>query len=93
MDANTLNIIATVNGLVGSIMPGFQILRVFRNGSGRDVSLITWIISLVTSAIWCFYGTQINSLPIMASAIVMIILDIALIGYVCWLRLRGSNET
>ncbi len=95
MDNTTL--LFVVNGLVGSLMPLPQIITIiqnqrskFRNGGTRDVSLITWVISLITSAVWTYYGFHIGAVPNIVAGFVMCFLDVVLIGYVMWLRFRET---
>jgi len=88
---DNLTLMFTLNGLVGSLMPLPQIITVFRNGSTRDVSLVTWIISLITSIVWTYYGFHIGAFPNIAAGCVMCSLDVVLIGYVVWLRFWNGD--
>ncbi len=56
-----------VAGFVTTISFVPQVLRVYRNKSGRDISL--WMVLLLSSGtfLWLIYGLQLKSLPIVAA--------------------------
>ncbi len=63
--------------LVGSIAAALsmftflpQAIRVIRTGDTAAISLTTYVIVVLSTAIWCVYGVMIASIPVVAANVV-----------------------
>jgi len=65
-----LSILATTLGSIMGIANFPQAIRIFRRKSAKDISIIAYIILIVGSIVWVFYGFEIANWPIIISNIV-----------------------
>ena len=67
------NLLVSVMGVLMSLGHFPQALKIYKNQSSKDVSLITYTIFMIGAWIWLFYGVIINQLPIIISFIIGVI--------------------
>ncbi len=83
-----LEILATVFGVVSGFANFPQIYKIFKTKSAKDISVITYLILIVGTIVWLFYGIEILSVPIITmESLVLIEFILILIG--CYLYGRG----
>ena len=65
-----------------------QVIKSFRSGSTRDISLIMWVMMNTGNFMWMVYGYLTNSMPLMlANAITLL-----LAGSILALKLRNLSS-
>jgi MtN3 and saliva related transmembrane protein len=81
-----LSVLATFFGTFQALANLPQAYKIFKRRSSRDVSLTTYLIFLVGSAIWILYGIEIGSFAVIFSnALGVITLCVVILG---WLKYR-----
>jgi len=65
-----------------------QLVKNWRNRSARDLSFGTFGLFTFGVALWLAYGLRIGNLPIIASNVIMLALQIANLGQMIWYRAR-----
>lgn len=74
--------LATIGGVSASLSVGAQVIKIFRKKSAKDICIITYLVSGLSSIIWIFYGLEIESLPlVLANSIGILMSSLILIGY------------
>ncbi|MCC6868237.1 MAG: SemiSWEET family sugar transporter [Burkholderiales bacterium] len=73
MEADPLGIVA---GVLTTIAFVPQVLRILRTRSAHDVSWLLFGILSLASALWLWYGVRLNSLPLMATNVVTLVLQL-----------------
>lgn len=59
-----LPIIVTVYGLIANSGYFTQSYAIYKNKSSNNVSILTFVLYLISTALWVIYGMAINSLPV-----------------------------
>lgn len=73
---------ATTFGFVGSASNIFQVIKIFRRRSAKDISILTYSILFVGSIFWILYGLEIRNIPILVTNITMsILVGMVIIGW------------
>ena len=82
-----ITLLGTVAGLcsMGSFVP--QVLKIWREGDTRAISLRMYVMRVAGFALWLGYGFALGSLPL----IVFNVLNLLLGGTVLALKLRGGS--
>lgn len=62
-----LAILATTFGTITSLSTFFQVYRIFKRKSAKDISILAYSFVLVNILIWISYGIEIKNIPIIAS--------------------------
>jgi len=73
MEADPLGIVA---GVLTTIAFVPQVLRILRTRSAHDVSWLLFGILSLASALWLWYGVRLNSLPLMATNVITLVLQL-----------------
>jgi len=83
----TIEILATVLGVITGLANVPQIIRIFKNRSAKDISIITNLIFIISSVVWLLYGLQLDSFPLIVANIIYIITyGLIVIGWVVYGR-------
>jgi len=83
-----LAILATIFGIVSGFANFPQIWKIYKRKSAKDISVITYLILIVGTIVWLFYGIEILSVPIITmESLVLIEFILIIIG--CYLYGRG----
>ena len=82
-----LALLGTVAGLcsVGSFVP--QVLKIWREGDTRAISLRMYLVLTAGFLLWLGYGVVIGSWPV----VVVNVANLALGGVILWLKLRAGK--
>ncbi len=62
-----LSILATIFGILMALSNFPQAYKIFRRKNAKDISFITYVILLIGTLIWLFYGIELNIFPIIIS--------------------------
>jgi MtN3 and saliva related transmembrane protein len=79
-------ILATITGITSSFAYYFQIFKILRTQSAKDLSVITFSIWAITNLTWLIYGILISNWPIIITDGVALIGAISLL--VLWRKYR-----
>lgn len=90
MDEKIIEIIGLVAGVCTAISLLPQIIKVIREKKTEDISLFYLIVLLVGLALWTFYGFLKNDLPIIATNIFSMVLNITMITLGIRYKRKGS---
>ena len=83
----TIEILATVLGVITGLANVPQIIKIFKGRSAKDISIITNLIFITSSVVWLLYGLQLDSFPlIIANIIYIITYGLIVIGWVIYGR-------
>lgn len=66
-----------------------QVYKTWKSGSSKDVSLSMFIVATVSTAFWLIYGLMINSVAIIGTNIIVLILS----GTMLLLLLTGRRKS
>ncbi len=82
---NIIPALATILGVITGLANIPQIIKIFKNKSAKDLSLITNTIFLLSSFVWLIYGFQLNNYPLMIANIIYIITyTLIIIGFLLY---------
>ncbi len=83
-----ITLLGTVAGLcsMGSFVP--QVLKIWREGDTRAISLRMYLVMTVGFVLWLAYGVVIGSWPV----VIVNIANVALSGTILWLKLRVGKD-
>ncbi|MCD4771163.1 hypothetical protein K8R30_01970 [archaeon] len=85
----TIEILATVLGVITGLANVPQIIKIFKSRSAKDISIITNLIFITSSVVWLLYGLQLDSFPLIVANIIYIITyGLIVIGWVVYGRNR-----
>jgi len=87
MDADALGLVA---GALTTIAFVPQVLRILRTRSAHDISWLLFGILAVGSALWLWYGVKVNSLPLVATNVITLTLQLLIFG-LKWRYGRGER--
>jgi uncharacterized protein with PQ loop repeat len=62
-----LAFLASVSGIVLGFSGLFQVQRIYKTKSAKDIAPVTYWIAIVGSVIWIFYGIELVSYPLIFS--------------------------
>jgi len=65
--------LATVLGIVTGLANVPQILKILKNKSAKDISIIANLLFIISSAVWLLYGIQLNNFPLIIANIIYVI--------------------
>lgn len=86
---STLAILATITGISVGLANLPQALKIFKNKSAKDVSIITYLIIELGVIVWILYGLELKSFPIVIPNILSLIMTtLVLIGYFLYGRVN-----
>ena len=78
-------ILATILGVITGLANIPQIIKIFRNKSAKDLSLITNTIFLLSSIVWLLYGFQLTNYPLIVANIIYILTyTLIIIGFLIY---------
>jgi len=60
-----LAILATIFGVVNGFANFPQIYKIFSTKSAKDISIATYIMLMIGSAVWVLYGIEIMNIPVL----------------------------
>ena len=60
-----LSVLATIFGVVNGLANFPQIYKIFKRKSAKDISILTYILLIIGSIVWIFYGIEIKSFPVL----------------------------
>lgn len=85
-----MEIVGIVAGLCtsSSIIP--QLVKTIRTRKAGDVSLIMFIVLLTGNSLWVYYGIDKGDVPIIATNILSILLNVAML--VCKFKYKGNGD-
>ncbi|MCK4649697.1 hypothetical protein KAT36_00545 [Candidatus Pacearchaeota archaeon] len=69
----TIGILATILGIITGLANVPQIVKIFKNRSAKDISILTNLIFIISSIVWLLYGLQLDSFPLIIANIIYII--------------------
>ena len=70
-----MDVVALLNGILGSFTALPQIYQIMVTGSATGVSLLTWILLIVSSIIWLIYAIPHRIQPIIIASAISIVLN------------------
>jgi len=84
-----IEILATVLGVITGLANVPQIIKILKNKSAKDISIITNLIFVISSIVWLSYGLQLKSYPLIVANIIYIITyGLIVVGWVFY----GGNH-
>ena len=85
-----MEIVGIVAGLCtsSSIIP--QLVKTVKTKKAGDVSLIMFIVLLTGNSLWVYYGIDKGDVPIIATNILSILINVAML--VCKFRYKGNGD-
>ncbi len=87
MDSLGLTLLGTAAGLCTTYSFVPQVVKAWREGDTRAISLRMYWVSVTAFVLWVVHGLMVGSLPI----VVFNALNVILGGLVLWLTLRGRR--
>jgi len=82
-----IEILATVLGVITGLANVPQIVKIMKNRSAKDISIITNLIFVTSSVVWLLYGIQLANFPlIIANIIYVITYGLIVVGWVAYGR-------
>lgn len=60
-----LSTLATVFAVISGFANFPQIYKIYKTKSAKDLSVISFVILAIGSAVWIFYGIEIKSVPVL----------------------------
>jgi MtN3 and saliva related transmembrane protein len=87
MDSLGLTLLGTAAGLCTTYSFVPQVVKAWREGDTRAISLRMYWVSVTAFVLWVVHGLMVGSLPI----VVFNALNVILGGLVLWLTLRGRK--
>lgn len=85
----TLAILATITGISVGLANLPQALKIFKNKSAKDISILTYLIIEFGTIVWMLYGLELKSFPIVIPNILgLIMTTVVLIGYLLYGRVN-----
>lgn len=84
-----LAILATITGISVGLANLPQALKIFKNKSAKDISIITYLIIEIGVIVWILYGLELKSFPIVIPNILSLIMTtLVLAGYFLYGRVN-----
>jgi len=68
-----IEILATVLGVITGLANVPQIIKILKNRSAKDISIITNLIFVTSSIVWLLYGFQLANYPLIVANIIYVI--------------------
>ncbi len=81
-----LSILVTITGTLMGLAALPQAIKIFKNKSAKDVSIITYLVFLVGAIIWILYGLELKDSPIIIANLTVVFCSILVI--IGWGRYR-----
>jgi MtN3 and saliva related transmembrane protein len=69
----TLEILATILGVITGLANVPQILKILKNKSAKDISITTNLIFITSSVVWLLYGLELSNFPLIIANIIYVI--------------------
>lgn len=88
---DTINILGLVAGICTTVAFIPQVLQVWRTRSAQDISIGMYSVFIVGVALWLVYGLVVNSMPVVLSNLVTLLLASAVLGMKMWFENRQKN--
>jgi MtN3 and saliva related transmembrane protein len=88
MNSIFINTIGLLAGLLTTIAFVPQVMKIYRNKSGRDISARMFTMFSIGIALWLYYGVLLQSLPIILANAVTLVLTLAILA----LKIRYSGK-
>lgn len=88
---DTINILGLVAGTCTTVAFIPQVLQVWRTRSAQDISIGMYSVFIVGVALWLVYGLVVNSMPVVLSNLVTLLLASAVLGMKMWFENRQKN--
>ena len=77
-----LSILATMLGIVMGLANLPQALRIFKRKSAKDISIITYALLLIGSAVWILYGVEMQNFAVIISNVFgFLCLSLVIVGW------------
>mgnify|MGYP001273360882 CR=1 FL=1 len=73
------NIIGSIAGVLTTIAFLPQLYKTWRSKTAEDISLSTFILFVIGVFLWCIYGFEIHSYPVILANIITLIISILII--------------
>ena len=84
-----IEILATILGVITGLANVPQIIKILKNRSARDISIITNLIFIISSVVWLLYGFQLNNYPlIIANIIYVVTYALIILGWIAYGRVK-----
>jgi MtN3 and saliva related transmembrane protein len=88
MNSIFINTIGLLAGLLTTVAFVPQVMKIYRNKSGRDISARMFTMFSIGIALWLYYGVLLQSLPIILANAVTLVLTLAILA----LKVRYSGK-
>jgi len=81
-----LSVLATIFGVVNGFANLPQIYKIFKTKKAKDLSITTYLILIMSSIVWIFYGIEIMNIPVLTMnglalfEFVLILMDVIYMG-------------
>jgi MtN3 and saliva related transmembrane protein len=66
-----LTVLASCFGFIGASANIFQVHKIFKRKSAKDISIISYSILFLGTVVWIFYGIDIRSIPVIITNLTM----------------------
>lgn len=79
MNVNLTTLIGLIAGIctTGSLLP--QVIKIFRTGQARDISLLMYILLGIGIALWLTYGIMLHDMPIILANVTSLLLTASIL--------------
>ena len=79
MDTASIDLLGLIAGALTTIAFFPQLLKTWKSKSAKDVSLVMMIIFCIGVFLWVLYGLTINSLPVVITNLITLILALLIL--------------
>lgn len=73
-------------GIVTPLISSVQLIKIIKERDASSLSLVTWIIFLISSVAWMIYGIVHKENEITLSNLLFVIVNALIIGGIIWFR-------
>ena len=80
MNSIFINIVGLLAGLLTTLAFVPQVLKIYRTKSGRDISARMFTMFSIGILLWLYYGILLQSLPLILSNAVTLVLSLTIIA-------------
>ena len=65
-----LSTLAMISGIVGTFAFIPQVYKIFKRKSAQDISIVSYLVVLISSVVWVLYGLEIQSFPLVITNLI-----------------------
>ena len=87
------DIIGSIAGILTTVAFLPQLIKTWRSKTAEDISLSTFILFLIGVLLWCVYGFEIHSYPVILANIITFIISILIVVLKLIFRNQNTDKT